>query len=77
MQHVLEFCCGVDKNIFQNEIIYNTQVVKYNRHKSVEGVRRFREEFGIGEDVYSDEAITRKLIQNNYDINKVLQDFYG
>ena len=77
MQHVLEFCCGVDKNIFQNKIIYNIQVVKDDRTKSVEGARRFREEFGIGEDIYSDEAITRTLIHNNYDINKVFQDFYG
>ena len=77
MEHVLEFCCGINKNIFQDAITNKRKVIKYDRNKSAEVVANFRKEFGISEEIFSDEAVTRKLEANNYDIHKAFQDFYG
>ena len=77
MEHVLEFCCGVNKNYFQDAIMNKTQIIKFERGKSAEVVRKFREEFCVSKDIYSDIAIEKKLEENNFDIHRTFQDFFG
>ena len=76
MEHVLRFCCGVNGNIFQDLLENQTKNIKYDRKKSVEAAKKFRAEFNISEEVYSDEALIRRLEENDLDIHKTFQYFY-
>ena len=76
MEYVLRFCCGVNGNIFQDLLENQTKNIKYDRKKSVEAAKKFRAEFNISEEVYSDEALIRRLEENDLDIHKTFQYFY-
>ena len=64
-----------NKNIIQSKL----EIIKYNtnRRSSVEAVSRFRKEFGIRKEDYTDEAIENRLIENDLDINKAFSKMFG
>ena len=51
--------------------------VEEETHQSMEAVRRYRKEFGISKEDFKDEAIEKRLIENNLDINKTFQKMFG
>jgi len=71
-------CLGMDKNYYNNCYYqYDMQKKPVNRNQSMEAVRRFRKEFGISKEDFKDEAIEKRLIENNLDINKTFQKMFG
>ena len=71
-------CLGMNKNYYDNYYYqYETKKQNINRHQSQEAVLRFRKEFGISKEDYTDEAIENRLIENNLDINKTFGKMFG
>jgi len=71
-------CLGMDKNYY-NHYYYNYEGnnKNTNRQKSEEAVSRFRNEFGINKEDFTDEAIEKRLIENDLDINKTFSKMFG
>ena len=71
-------CLGMDKNYYNNSYYqYEMQKKPVNRNQSMEAVRKFRKEFGISKEDFKDEAIEKRLIENDLDINKTFQKMFG
>ena len=71
-------CLGMEKNYYNNYYYnYERKKTKTNRRSSVEAVSRFRKEFGISKEDYTDEAIENRLIENDLDINKAFSKMFG
>ena len=71
-------CFGLEKNYYNNYYYnYERKKTKTNRRSSVEAVSRFRKEFGISKEDYTDEAIENRLIENDLDINKAFSKMFG
>ena len=71
-------CLGMDKNYYNNYYIQcETKKQNINRHLSQEAVIRFRKEFGINKEDFTDEALENKLIENDLDINKTFGKIFG
>ena len=71
-------CLGMNKNYYNNYYYqYEMQKKPVNRNQSLEAVRKFRKEFGISKEDFKDEAIEKRLIENDLDINKTFQKMFG
>jgi len=71
-------CLGMDKNYYNNYYYqYETNNQKISRPQSQEAVLRFRKEFGIKKEDIKDEALEKKLIENNLDIFKTFGKMFG
>ena len=71
-------CLGMDKNYYNNHYYnYEGNNKNTNRQKSEEAVLRFRKEFGINKEDFKDEAIEKRLIENDLDINKTFSKMFG
>ena len=71
-------CLGMDKNYYNNYYFqYEIKKQKNNKTQSREAVLRFRKEFEIKEEDITDEAIEKKLIENDLDIFKTFEKIYG
>ena len=68
----------MDKNYYNNYYYQNEKKKQnINRHQSQAAVLRFRKEFNISKEDYPDEAIERRLIENNLDPNKTFAKMFG
>ena len=71
-------CLEMDKNYYNNYYYqYEMQKKPVNRNQSMEAVRKFRKEFGISKEDYKDEAIEKRLIENDLDIYKTFGKMFG
>ena len=71
-------CLGMDKNYYNNYYYqYEIKKQKANRTQSHEAVLRFRNEFGINKDDFTDEALENKLLENDLDIYKTFEKIFG
>ena len=71
-------CLGMDKNYYNNYYYqYEKKKQNINRELSEGALLRFRSEFNISKEDYADEAIERRLIENNLDINKTFKKMFG
>ena len=71
-------CCGLGKNYYRDD--FYPQLIKkkvVDREKSVEALKKFRMEFHIKKEDFSDEGIINKLEENNLDIYKTFQKIFG
>ena len=71
-------CLGMDKNYYNN--YYNQYEIKkhnFNRCYSQEALIKFRKEFKISKEDFTDEAIEKRLIENDLDINKTFGKMFG
>ena len=71
-------CLEMDKNYYIN--YFNQQEEKqskFSRHQSREAVIKFRKEFNISEEDFTDEALENKLIENDLDIHKTFGKMFG
>ena len=74
---ILEFL-EMDKNYYSN--YFNQQEEKhskFSRHQSREAVIKFRKEFNINKEDFTDEALENKLIENDLDIHKTFGKMFG
>ena len=68
----------MDKNYYNN--YYNQYEIKkhnFNRCYSQEALIKFRKEFKISKEDFTDEAIEKRLIENDLDINKTFGKMFG
>ena len=68
---------NIDKNYYNQYYepqTNKTQVI--NRNTSIEARKKFRKEYGVGEDVIRNEQLEKKLEKNNYNFAKTLQQIY-
>ena len=71
-------CLGMDKNYYNNYFYqYEINKQKIPRRQSQEAVLRFRKEFNISKEDYTDEALERRLIENNLDTKKTFGKMFG
>ena len=71
-------CLGMDKNYYNNHYYqYETKKKNVNRAQSQEALIRFRKEFKISKEDFTDEAIEKKLIDNDLDIYKTFGIIFG
>jgi hypothetical protein len=71
-------CLGMNKNYYNNYYYQNeANKKKINRRLSEEAVLRFRNEYNLNKEEYTDEALERRLIENNLDINKTFEKMFG
>ena len=71
-------CLEMDKNYYIN--YFNQQEEKqskFSRHQSREAVIKFRKEFNINKEDFTDEALENKLIENDLDIHKTFGKMFG
>ena len=71
-------CLGMDKNYYIN--YYNQYEIKklnFDRSNSQEAMIKFRKEFNISKEDYTDEALERRLIENDLDIHKTFEKMFG
>lgn len=77
IQTILE-CIGEDKDLYKKdyhpEVYNNTEI---DERKSKEAVKKFRKEFEIKEEDYSDEGLIPRLAENGYDIYKTFGKIFG
>ena len=68
---------GLDKNLYSSR--YSPIYIKRikNRQRSVEAAKRFRQEFQIKKEDINDEALIKKLDENDNDIYQTFQGIYG
>ena len=78
IETVLEIC-GIDKNTYRVYYYPETRVKPkvVNRGKSVEALKKFRKEFSISDQEYSDEGLINRLNENNLDIYKTFEKIFG
>ena len=68
----------MDKNYYNNYYLQNNiKLKKINRNQSREAALKFRKEFNICREDITDEALERRLKENNLDINKTFAKIYG
>jgi hypothetical protein len=71
-------CCGMGKNYYINDFYPEMKRKKeFDRNKSEEALKKFRMEFKIKKEDYSDEGIIKRLEENNLDIFKTFQKIFG
>ena len=71
-------CLEMDKNYYNNYYLQNNiKLKKFNRKQSREAVLRFRKEFNLSREDYTDEALENKLMENYLDINKTFGKMFG
>jgi len=71
-------CLGMDKNYYNNYFYQQeAKQPKFSRCQSKEAVIKFRKEFNISQDDFTDEALEKKLIENNLDIHKTFGKIFG
>jgi len=71
-------CLGMDKNYYKN--YYNQYEIKklnFDRSNSQEAMIKFRKEFNISKEDFTDEAIEKRLIENDLDIHKTFEKMFG
>ena len=71
-------CLGMDKNYYKN--YYNQYEIKklnFDRSNSQEAMIKFRKEFNISKEDFKDEAIEKRLIENDLDIYKTFGKMFG
>ncbi len=68
-------CLGLDEKLYVTQY-YPKPKKKIDRYASQEAVIKFRHEFGIGEDIIKDNALEDRLIKNDLDFVKTIQDIY-
>lgn len=68
---------GLDKNLYSSR--YSPIYIKRikNRQRSVEAAKRFRQEFQIKKEDINDEALIKKLDENDNDIYQTFQGIFG
>ena len=68
----------MDKNYYNNYYLQNNiKLKKFNRNQSREAVLKFRKEFNINREDIIDEALERRLKENNLDPNKTFAKIFG
>ena len=70
-------CLGMDKDYYNNFYSENEKKQKTNRNQSHEAVLIFRKEFGINKEDFTDEAIEKRLLENNLDVYKAFGKMFG
>lgn len=71
-------CIGMEKNYYLARYYeMNRPKKNIDRMKSQEAMMKFRNTFGIGRDVISDIGLEQRLLKNDLNIEKTLEDIYG
>ena len=71
-------CLGMDKNYYNNYFYQQeAKQPKFSRCQSKEAVIKFRKEFNINQDDFTDEALEKKLLENDLDIYKTFGKIFG
>ena len=72
-------CIGEDKNLYRK--YYHPELFNNNteidKRKSMDALKKFRKEFQINEEDYTDEGIIQRLAENQYDIYKTFGKIFG
>jgi len=71
-------CLEMDKNYYNNYYLQNNiKLKKFSRKQSREAVLRFRKEFNLSREDYTDEVLENKLMENDLDMNKTFVKMFG
>ena len=71
-------CLEMDKNYYNNYYLQNKiKLKKFNRNQSREATLKFRKVFNINREDITDEALERRLKENDLDINKTFAKIFG
>ena len=71
--------CGINPKKY-SEYYYpevNNKRRSIDRNMSIEALKKFRKEYGISKEEFSDEGLIRRLNDNNLDIRKTFEKMFG